>query len=102
MLASWSAAARPWRGLRPTGIRTKFGRPAELVRTAHVVSSQQKAVPRVVRNLAVFNGILIVALVAYTLAHLMPWKEIIPPGANGGSGKLRLDYPAQSDASTNF
>src|SRR5208282_964695 len=31
-----------------TGARTKFGRTAELVRTAHVVSSQQKAVLRVV------------------------------------------------------
>jgi H+-transporting ATPase len=61
-----------------TGIRTKFGRTAELVRTAHVVSSQQKAVLRVVRNLAVFNGILIVGLVAYALAHEMPVKEIIP------------------------
>jgi H+-transporting ATPase len=35
-----------------TGARTKFGRTAELVRTAHVVGSQQKAVLRVVRNLA--------------------------------------------------
>lgn len=33
-----------------TGMRTKFGRTAELVRTAHVVSSQQKAVLRIVRN----------------------------------------------------
>jgi H+-transporting ATPase len=61
-----------------TGIGTKFGRTAELVRTAHVVSSQQKAVLRVVRNLAVFNGILIVILVAYALAHAMPVSEIIP------------------------
>ena len=48
-----------------TGARTKFGRTAELVRTAHVVSSQQKAVLRVVRNLAGFNGVVIVLLVAY-------------------------------------
>jgi H+-transporting ATPase len=61
-----------------TGIRTKFGRTAELVRTAHVVGTQQKAVLRVVRNLAVFNGILIVGLVAYALAHAMPVKEIVP------------------------
>ncbi len=61
-----------------TGIRTKFGRTAELVRTAHVVSSQQKAVLRVVRNLAVFNGILIIVLVGYALTHSMPWKEILP------------------------
>ena len=61
-----------------TGTRTKFGRTAELVRTAHVVSTQQKAVLRVVRNLATFNGILIVGLVAYALAHAMPANEIIP------------------------
>jgi len=61
-----------------TGIRTKFGRTAELVRTAHVVSSQQKAVLQVVRNLAVFNGVLIILLVAYALAHFMPMSEIIP------------------------
>ena len=61
-----------------TGIRTKFGRTAELVRTAHVVSSQQKAVLRVVRNLAIFNGILIVMLVAYAMAHALPTKDIIP------------------------
>ena len=35
-----------------TGARTKFGRTAELVRTAHVTSSQQKAVLRVVLYLA--------------------------------------------------
>ncbi len=61
-----------------TGVRTKFGRTAELVRTAHVVSSQQKAVLHVVRNLAVFNGILIILLVTYALAHAMPASEIIP------------------------
>lgn len=38
-----------------TGARTKFGRTAELVRTAHIESSQQKAVFRVVRNLAIFK-----------------------------------------------
>jgi H+-transporting ATPase len=61
-----------------TGIRTKFGRTAELVRTAHVAGSQQKAVLRVVRNLAVFNGTLIVILVAYAIAHAMQGSEIIP------------------------
>ena len=61
-----------------TGTRTKFGRTAELVRTAHVVSSQQKAVLRVVRNLAVFNGVLIVMLVGYAYHLRMPPAEIIP------------------------
>ncbi len=55
-----------------TGARTKFGRTAELVRTAHVESSQQKAVLRVVRNLAMFNGVIIVMLVGYAYALKMP------------------------------
>ena len=61
-----------------TGARTTFGRTAELVRTAHVVSSQQKAVLRVVRNLALFNGVLIAMLVAYASAISMPSSQIIP------------------------
>ncbi|MCI4678954.1 HAD-IC family P-type ATPase [Rhodoblastus acidophilus] len=61
-----------------TGARTKFGRTAELVRTAHVVSSQQKAVLRVVRNLAAFNGVVIVLLVSYAWYLAMPVTDIIP------------------------
>jgi H+-transporting ATPase len=61
-----------------TGVRTKFGRTAELVRMAHVVSSQQKAVLRVVRNLAAFSGVVIALLVAYSLFLKMPLAEIVP------------------------
>jgi H+-transporting ATPase len=60
-----------------TGARTRFGRTAELVRTAHVVSSQQKAVLRVVRNLAAFNGVVIVGLVAYAFLLKTPLAEVI-------------------------
>lgn len=61
-----------------TGARTQFGRTAELVRTAHVVSSQQKAVLSVVRNLALFNSVLIAALVGYASVLKMPFADIIP------------------------
>jgi H+-transporting ATPase len=61
-----------------TGARTKFGRTAELVRTAHVESSQQKAVLRVVRNLAMFNGVIIVLLVGYAYTLKLPVAEIVP------------------------
>jgi len=61
-----------------TGIHTKFGRTAELVRTAHVVSSQQKAVLQIVRNLAIFNGVVILLVGAYAITHSMPWSELIP------------------------
>jgi H+-transporting ATPase len=61
-----------------TGTRTKFGRTAELVRTAHVESSQQQAVLRVVRNLAIVNGVLIMVLVGYAYALKLPPGEIVP------------------------
>ncbi|MGA7327810.1 MAG: HAD-IC family P-type ATPase [Rhodomicrobium sp.] len=61
-----------------TGAQTKFGRTAELVRTAHPVSSQQKAVLHVVRNLSAVNGIFIVALVCYAYFLHMPFAQIIP------------------------
>lgn len=61
-----------------TGVRTKFGRTAELVRTAHVVSTQQKAVLKIVRNLAIFNGAVILAMIAFAYGHAMPWSEIVP------------------------
>jgi len=61
-----------------TGERTKFGRTAELVRTAHAVSTQQAAVLKIVRNLAIFNSAVILAMGAYAYTHAMPWSEIIP------------------------
>jgi H+-transporting ATPase len=61
-----------------TGVKTKFGRTAELVRIAHVVSAQQKAVLRVVRNLAGFNGLVTLFLVAYAIRIGMGGREITP------------------------
>lgn len=61
-----------------TGARTKFGRAAELVRTAHVVSTQQKAIFRVVRNLAVVNGIITIVLIAYAYSIALPISEVVP------------------------
>jgi H+-transporting ATPase len=61
-----------------TGAHTKFGHTAELVRTAHVESTQQKTVVRVVRNLAIFNGVVICLLVAYAHARGMTIGEMIP------------------------
>lgn len=61
-----------------TGIRTKFGRTAELVRSAKVESSEQKAILRVVRNLALFNGAVTILLTAYALWLPMPRADIVP------------------------
>jgi cation transport ATPase len=69
-----------------TGAHTKLGRTAELVRTAHVESSQQKAILRVVRNLAMINGAIIVILVGYAYAlKIRPrfWLTAPPRGVRG-------------------
>ncbi len=60
-----------------TGTRTRFGRTAELVRTAHGVSTQQTTVLRVVRNLAIFNGGVVIAQVAYAAVLGLPTHEVI-------------------------
>jgi H+-transporting ATPase len=61
-----------------TGVHTKFGRTAELVRSAYVVSTRQKAVFRVVRNLVCFNGAITALLVVYAYEIGMPLSEAIP------------------------
>jgi H+-transporting ATPase len=61
-----------------TGARTKFGRTAELVRSAKVESSQQKAILRVVRNLVLFNGAITILLTVYALLSPMPRGDIVP------------------------
>jgi H+-transporting ATPase len=60
-----------------TGTRTKFGRTAELVQTAHSISSQQTAVLQIVRNLAIFNGVVIVLMGIFAYSHSLPRAEII-------------------------
>ncbi|MDR3517407.1 MAG: HAD-IC family P-type ATPase [Azospirillaceae bacterium] len=61
-----------------TGARSKFGRSAELIRTAHIESTEQKAVFRVVRNLAVFNGGVTLLLMAFAVHLSLPWAQIVP------------------------
>jgi H+-transporting ATPase len=77
-----------------TGIRTKFGRTAELVRSAHVVSSQQKAVLRVVRNLAAFNGVALVLAVTYAYHIGMSFADVIPLLLTGVLAAIPVALPA--------
>ncbi len=77
-----------------TGANTKFGHTAELVRTAHVESTQQKTVVRVVRNLAIFNGVITVLLVAYAHYHSMPMSEIIPLVLTAVLASIPIALPA--------
>jgi H+-transporting ATPase len=77
-----------------TGARTKFGRTAELVRTAHVESSQQKAVFRVVRNLAACNGVIIVLTIGYAYFLKLPLAEIVPLGLTAILASIPVALPA--------
>jgi H+-transporting ATPase len=77
-----------------TGARTKFGRTAELVRSAHVESSQQKAVFRVVRNLAACNGVIILLMLAYAHFLKMPAADIIPLALTAILASIPVALPA--------
>src|SRR5579862_5942955 len=61
-----------------TGTQTYFGRAVELVRVAHVESSEQRAVVGVVRNLTIVNFAIVVGMVAYAHAYGMSVDRIIP------------------------
>jgi H+-transporting ATPase len=61
-----------------TGPGTYFGRTAELVRVAHVETSEQRAVLGVVRNLTIANFAIVVGMVAYAHAIDMSATRIIP------------------------
>ena len=75
-----------------TGSRTKFGRTAELVRVAHVESTQQKAVLRVVRNLAFLNGLIVAGLALYAHSIGLRLGEIIPLVLTGVLLRFRLRF----------
>jgi H+-transporting ATPase len=77
-----------------TGARTKFGRTAELVRTAHVESSQQKAVLLVVRNLSMFCGGTILLLVVYAATLRLAVGEIVPLVLTAVLASIPIALPA--------
>jgi H+-transporting ATPase len=60
-----------------TGARTYSGRAAELVRIAHGPSAEQATILRVVRNLALFNGLVLLLMIGYAIAHDMPAAHLV-------------------------
>ena len=77
-----------------TGKKTKFARTADLIRSAHVVSSQQSAVFRVVRNLAVCNGILILLMLGYAYWAKMPSAEVVSLALTAILASIPVALPA--------
>jgi H+-transporting ATPase len=72
----YGAAKRSRKSRRPVGAQS-LDAPRNWF-APHVESSQQKAVLRVVRNLAILNSAIIVMLVGYAHTLKMPGNEIIP------------------------
>ncbi|WP_298283284.1 HAD-IC family P-type ATPase [Acidocella sp.] len=61
-----------------TGARTYFGKTASLVQDAHGVSGEQRAVLAVVRDLALVNGAVVLAMLAYAHAIGRTFDETVP------------------------
>jgi H+-transporting ATPase len=80
--------------VKATGEKTKFGRTAELIRSAHVVSSQQATVVHVVRNLAVCNGILILFMLIYAAWTHMPGTEVLSLALTAVLASIPVALPA--------
>lgn len=77
-----------------TGRATKFGKTAELVRMAHNVSSQQRAILRVVLYLAATNGALAMLLIGFSIFLKLPIAEIIPLGLIAILASVPVALPA--------
>ncbi|MGC8475239.1 MAG: HAD-IC family P-type ATPase [Acetobacteraceae bacterium] len=61
-----------------TGARTYFGKTASLVQEAHSVSGEQRAVLAVVRDLALVNGVIVLAMLVDAHARGMSFDEAVP------------------------
>jgi H+-transporting ATPase len=61
-----------------TGVRTYFGKTAELVRTAKTASHLETVILTIVKYLVTLDVVLVAALLAYAWATRMPFAEVIP------------------------
>ncbi|MGH7070237.1 MAG: HAD-IC family P-type ATPase [Acetobacteraceae bacterium] len=61
-----------------TGARTYFGKTASLVQDAHSISGEQRAVLTVMRDLAVVNGVIVLAMLVYAHAIGRTFDESVP------------------------
>ena len=60
-----------------TGLRTYFGRTAELVRTARSASTEQAAIFAVTRNLALVNATVAIGIIVYAYATALSQGDLI-------------------------
>ncbi len=77
-----------------TGDRTYFGRTAELVRVAHVTSTEHAAIFAVTRNLAVINGIVAVLIIASAYWAALPAADQVRLALTALLATIPLALPA--------
>ncbi len=61
-----------------TGARTRFGRTAELVRTAKTVSHLQETILTIVKYLVGMDVVLVAAVLTYGIVTGMDWADLLP------------------------
>ncbi len=85
-----------------TGSRTRFGKTLNLVRTAHVESSEQKAILMVVRNLTLLNGSIVACLLVIASLHSLSPSEILPLVLSVLLGSIPVALPATFTLAASF
>ena len=85
-----------------TGAKTYFGRTAELVRTAHAASTEQRAILGVTRNLAIINGVVAALIIASAYLLALPATEQIRLALTALLATIPLALPATFTLSAAF
>lgn len=61
-----------------TGIHTRFGKTAELVRVAKTTGQLEKIVFSIAKNLVILDAILVVVILGYALLSGLPMRDLLP------------------------
>jgi H+-transporting ATPase len=77
-----------------TGVRTYFGKAAELVRVAHARSTEQAAILGATRNLAIVNGSVAVFLVLYAFTAGWVFTDVVRLALTALLGSIPVALPA--------
>jgi H+-transporting ATPase len=85
-----------------TGTKTYFGRTAELVRTAHSASTEQAAILAATRNLAMVNGAVATAIIAYAVVIALPSDDLIRLALTAVLATIPVALPATFTLSAAF
>ncbi len=85
-----------------TGVKTNFGRAAELVRLAHAASTEQAAIFAATRNLAIVNGTIAVSIVVYAYAVALPVSDLVRLGLTALLATIPVALPATFTLSAAF